>query len=273
VLGWNMGEPEEVSRNHTVIGGTYADYALIIEGIVRVIVEAKALGTSLNTAASVQVLEYCGKLGAEYGVVTNGEVWKVFAVRQGGTIENRTTLNVRLTGESSHNNNCSSWDALRSISKNNIGPDKTIQKLTLKSHATIREDPQESSSKTRQVLESRPSKADSKHSTASGQTIQLQQTLETFILSLGSDVRVDSENVSQRSYWRGTNANGRFCRVKELQGGLSVMLTNVRKGFWQDMPAYTEYDNKKKRPYFKVYDKDGLDPILSFVKRAYDLIG
>ena len=73
-LGWNVGEPEEVSRNHTVLGGTYADYALIIEGIARVVVEAKALGTSLNSAASAQVLEYCGKIGADDVVVNNGEV-------------------------------------------------------------------------------------------------------------------------------------------------------------------------------------------------------
>src|SRR5512139_2973135 len=64
-LGWNTEEPDEVSRNHTVVGGTYADYALIVNGATRVIIEAKALGNNLTTTASAQVLEYCGKTGAE----------------------------------------------------------------------------------------------------------------------------------------------------------------------------------------------------------------
>lgn len=76
-LEWDTGDPEEVIPEYPLFDGKRADYALMIRGTPRVLIEAKRLGEPMGDAVK-QGIEYCQEKGTPYLAVTNGEKWELY---------------------------------------------------------------------------------------------------------------------------------------------------------------------------------------------------
>lgn len=78
-LGWDLSDPNQVLPEYYV-KGMYLDYAMLHQDQPKLIVEAKKLGETLDSAAK-QAGSYSYTVGAPYVVLTNGDDWKGFGLR------------------------------------------------------------------------------------------------------------------------------------------------------------------------------------------------
>ncbi len=62
------------------IRGTYVDLAVQVDGNVRFLVEAKAIGVDLKDNHIKQAIDYGANHGIEWVVLTNGAVWQVYKI-------------------------------------------------------------------------------------------------------------------------------------------------------------------------------------------------
>lgn len=77
-LGWTMDDPEDViPEDTTKPGGGRTDYTL---GKNVMIVEVKKLGENLVDKFTSQVISYVKNKNGVYGVLTNGQKWKMYDV-------------------------------------------------------------------------------------------------------------------------------------------------------------------------------------------------
>lgn len=84
-LGWDTEDPNMVVPEYVTSKGR-ADYALFKGGdIPTVIIEAKKLGDSLDSAAE-QALSYCMFEGMPYFAVTDGDLWRVYETNKPGSL-------------------------------------------------------------------------------------------------------------------------------------------------------------------------------------------
>lgn len=117
ILGWRILDLNEVQRQYPVKGrkGTeYVDLALKLSGKPKVFVEVKAIGTTLDESAELQVINYAFNEGVDWCVLTNGREIRVYGAFLGRTTEQR--LLFRLAIEEYVKN----LDRLMLISKENI---------------------------------------------------------------------------------------------------------------------------------------------------------
>lgn len=63
------------------IRGTYCDLAVIVEGNVKFLIEAKAVGLELKDAHLRQALMYGSQHGIQWVVLTNGVIWEIIRIR------------------------------------------------------------------------------------------------------------------------------------------------------------------------------------------------
>jgi predicted type IV restriction endonuclease len=85
VLGWDLLS-REVRLEHPIRVGTssgHADYALMLEGKIVVLVEAKAFDTDLSPEYSSQIISYGRVEDVRWVVLTNGRLLKVFDAKAG----------------------------------------------------------------------------------------------------------------------------------------------------------------------------------------------
>lgn len=75
-LGWDTSDPTQVVPEYPVSGGR-ADYALLVDGRSRIMIEAKNLGEPLDNAIS-QGISYCTEKGTPYFALTDGEHWRLY---------------------------------------------------------------------------------------------------------------------------------------------------------------------------------------------------
>jgi predicted type IV restriction endonuclease len=79
-LGWDVTDWDEVQREYKPRrSDNPVDYALLIDGRPRVLVEAKALGENLDDRRwAEQILGYAGLAGVEWVVLTNGAEFRIY---------------------------------------------------------------------------------------------------------------------------------------------------------------------------------------------------
>jgi hypothetical protein len=69
----------EVTSEHA-IRGTYVDLAIKVNDTLLFLIEAKAIGLTLNDKHLKQAVDYAANKGVDWVVLTNGHVWKVYKV-------------------------------------------------------------------------------------------------------------------------------------------------------------------------------------------------
>jgi hypothetical protein len=95
-LGWDTEDPSQVIPEFPTESGS-PDYALLWDGKPHIMVEAKALGKSLD-AAKDKGFQYCWKNKVSYYAITDGNAWEVNDLREMGGKE---VLRLRLDQVSS----------------------------------------------------------------------------------------------------------------------------------------------------------------------------
>ena len=75
-LGWDTSDPAQVMPEYAVAGGR-ADYALLVDENPKIMVEAKTLGTPLDSAVT-QGITYCTAEGTPCFALTDGEYWRLY---------------------------------------------------------------------------------------------------------------------------------------------------------------------------------------------------
>ncbi len=96
-LGWDTADPAQVLVEYRSVSGS-ADYALLgADGKPQVIVEAKKLGTPLQTAVQ-QVINYCIIDGFRYFAVTDGQHWQLYNTHHPGPLSDKLVMGLDVTG-------------------------------------------------------------------------------------------------------------------------------------------------------------------------------
>lgn len=97
-LGWDTADPAQVRPEFPTESGN-PDYALFWEGKPHIMVEAKALGKSLD-AAKDKGFQYCWRIKVSYYAVADGNAWEVHDLREmGGKVILRVVLSEGSSGE------------------------------------------------------------------------------------------------------------------------------------------------------------------------------
>ena len=81
------------------IRGTYCDLAIKVDGRVRFLIEAKAIGKDLRDNHLRQAVDYAAKEGVDWVLLTNGATWQVHRVRFEKPIRHDLVLEVDLLAE------------------------------------------------------------------------------------------------------------------------------------------------------------------------------
>lgn len=76
------------------IRGTYCDLALKINGNVKVLLEAKAVGLELKEAHVKQAVDYASNKGIDWVILSNGVTWKVFKILFTKPIQNILAIEI-----------------------------------------------------------------------------------------------------------------------------------------------------------------------------------
>jgi hypothetical protein len=105
-LGWHVGNLDEVSQEYKNFRqDNPVDYALLLEGNPKVLVEAKALGHGLATKGNhvkgEQIMGYAGNLGVRWVVLTNGDEYRIYNATVPVPLEQKLLCAVRLSDPSS----------------------------------------------------------------------------------------------------------------------------------------------------------------------------
>lgn len=101
-LGWNPSDISQVEVEYETEWGR-VDYALLksSDGPPSIIIEAKALGISLNTASvQRQILSYAEGTKQGYAILTDGEIWLIYDLKKRGRFQNKLIAEIDLTEDS-----------------------------------------------------------------------------------------------------------------------------------------------------------------------------
>lgn len=91
ILGYNRYT--EITTEHS-IRGTYCDLALLIDGQLKLLVEAKAVGIDLKENHVKQSVDYAANKGLDWVVLTNSHIWKVFKIHFTKPIQNELVAEI-----------------------------------------------------------------------------------------------------------------------------------------------------------------------------------
>jgi hypothetical protein len=93
----------EITSEH-LIKGTYCDLALKIDGELRLLIEAKAIGLELKESFVKQAVDYAANQGVDWVILTNAEVWRVYRILFTKPIDQELVLEFNFSGLSSRKN-------------------------------------------------------------------------------------------------------------------------------------------------------------------------
>ncbi len=97
-LGWDTADLDQVEREYRVFDGTSLDYALKINGDLRLFLEAKAVGKGLDDKAFIfQTVNYANNEGIVWCVLTNGLSYRVYKTNEPVNMEEKLLFEVDLT--------------------------------------------------------------------------------------------------------------------------------------------------------------------------------
>lgn len=69
----------EITSEHS-IRGTYCDLAIKLDGVLRLLIEVKAIGLELKEQYIKQAIDYAANQGTDWVALTNGDLWRVYKV-------------------------------------------------------------------------------------------------------------------------------------------------------------------------------------------------
>ncbi len=96
-LGWDVRDPDEVQLEYPTVDGKSVDYALKLNDKPVLLVEAKALGDSLDDVKAVtQVVGYAANDGIAWCVLTNGVLWRVYRTMEKCPAPNKLAFEVNI---------------------------------------------------------------------------------------------------------------------------------------------------------------------------------
>ena len=121
-LDWDVVDPDEVTREYSV-GNRSVDYALFCDSTLKVFIEAKNGGESLERHQH-QLLDYAFAEGVEIAILTNGSTWWFYLPIRPVSWERRKVANVELGRQDSTEIAQKLVDLL---SKGNIGSERAIK--------------------------------------------------------------------------------------------------------------------------------------------------
>ena len=95
VFGWDVLDPSLVYLEHNKM-----DYALISDATPVAVIEAKALGESLEKKAITQAITYAVENTIPYIIVTNGDRWEMYEVFKQADLEDKKLMAFQLSEQS-----------------------------------------------------------------------------------------------------------------------------------------------------------------------------
>jgi predicted transport protein len=99
-LGWDPVDLDMVEREVKVFEGTYLDYALKMDGVPRVYVEAKGLNENLDDKKFIaQTVNYANNDGVLWCVLTNGARVRVYKTNEPVAMDRKLLFEVDLTDD------------------------------------------------------------------------------------------------------------------------------------------------------------------------------
>lgn len=103
-LGWDVRDPDEVQLEYPTIDGKFVDYALKLNRKPVLLVEAKALGDSLEDVKAItQVVGYAANGGIVWCILTNGIKWRVYRSMEKCPAPDKLMFEVSLDPDASEN--------------------------------------------------------------------------------------------------------------------------------------------------------------------------
>lgn len=116
-LGWDLLDPDEVHREYRRRSvDNPVDYALLLSGAPRLLIEAKGFGENLNDPKwANQTISYAAVAGVEWVALTDGAEWRIYNVHAPVPIEHKLFKAVRL-----EDNVDDAAEVLALLSKQNI---------------------------------------------------------------------------------------------------------------------------------------------------------
>ena len=99
-LGWDVSVLEDVEVEYLTQGRKKVDYALLgSDQRPAVLIEAKRLNEPPDSKNLSQLLAYCVEVGAQYGILTDGNSWEMYDTSKPIPIEQKRTMHLVLTSQ------------------------------------------------------------------------------------------------------------------------------------------------------------------------------
>lgn len=95
----------DITSEHA-IRGTFCDLAVKIDGQLKLLIEAKAIGLDLKEAHTKQAINYAANQGVEWVALTNGDNWKVYRVSFGKPISQELIIDFKISEANAKNEEC-----------------------------------------------------------------------------------------------------------------------------------------------------------------------
>ena len=99
-LGWRLADPAQVRTEYTTGDAAKTrrlDYTMWQDKRICLIVEAKALGKSLDDDATEQAITYCFTAGCQHFLVTDGNQWRGYDLLSEGELEDKRMFSFTVT--------------------------------------------------------------------------------------------------------------------------------------------------------------------------------
>jgi predicted transport protein len=117
-LGWETANLDHVQREYRVFDGTSLDYALKLDGELRLFVEAKGVTKDLDDKAFIsQTINYANNEGVLWCVLTNGLSYRVYKTNEPVAMGEKLLFEVDLTNSEEGSTKGDSAKALQLISR------------------------------------------------------------------------------------------------------------------------------------------------------------
>lgn len=107
----------------------FIDYALLIDGDLRALVEAKALRHSLSDQHIAQCVQYASILGVRWCLITNGDTWVVYDSHAKGPLSDKRVAEVRLGTDPLEVERA--WEVLSMFSRESLGASSPLSALLI----------------------------------------------------------------------------------------------------------------------------------------------
>lgn len=100
-LGWDPTDLSRVEREVKVYEGTFLDYALKLDGVPRLYIEAKGINENLDDKKFIaQTVNYANNDGVVWCVLTNGQRIRVYKTNEPVAMDRKLLFETDLTDES-----------------------------------------------------------------------------------------------------------------------------------------------------------------------------